>query len=111
MDEDSTISLETDMFSLFGTVDTRIGQPDLKFDNEGNPFVSSSKASRSNYGNEDGMPQFLDAYFQQYCYNSNKNFLPLESVDFQLSAFEDMGETDFSKLNLSTAFMTKEDFV
>lgn len=111
LDEVNTISLETDMFSLFGTIDTRIGQPDLKFDNEGNPYVSSSKASNSNYGNEDGMPQFLDAYFQQYCYNSHKSFLPLESVDFQLSAFEDMGETDFSKLNLSAAFMTKEDFV
>ena len=107
----NTISLETDMFSLFGTIDTRVGQPDLKFDNEGNPYVSSSKASASNYGDEDGMPQFLDAYFQQYCYNAKKIFLPLETVDFQLSSFENMGETDFSKMNLSAAFITKNDFV
>ena len=107
----NTISLETDMFSLFGSIDTRVGQADLKFDNEGNPYVSSSKASASNYGDEDGMPQFLDAYFQQYCFNAKKNFLPLETVDFQLSSFENMGETDFSKMKLSSLFMTKNDFV
>lgn len=107
----NTISLETDMFSLFGDIDTRIGQPKLKFDNDGNPYVSNSSASSSSYGNEDGMPQFLDAYFQQYCYNAGKDFLPLESVDFQLSAFDNLGETDLTKINLSASFMTKDDFV
>ena len=36
------------------------------------------------------MPQFLDAYFQQYCAIAKKNFVPLESINSQLDYIKDL---------------------
>jgi len=78
------IVLETDVTDLFVEWDTRRSDVRLLYDNQGKPYTATNEASATLYGNEDGMPQFLDAYFQQYCQNSNRNFYPLESVDDQL---------------------------
>ena len=83
-----TIVLETDIFSLFSTWDTRKEEVKIAFDNKGNPYTSSKKASTTFYGNEDGMPQFLDAYFLEFCYNAQKKFFPLEKVEDQLNLLE-----------------------
>ena len=53
-----TIVLETDIFSLFSTWDTRKDEVKIAFDNKGNPYTSSKKASTTFYGNEDGMRIF-----------------------------------------------------
>lgn len=83
LDKAKVISLEVDMFSLFDGADTRLEELEFKFDNEGKPYTSNKEGSETSYGNEDGMPQPLDAFFQQYCYNSGKIFIPLETVEFQ----------------------------
>lgn len=83
LDKVEMISLEVDMFSLFDRLDTRLEEVKLKFDREGQPYTSNKRGSETSYGNEDGMPQPLDAFFQQYCHNSGKIFVPLETVEFQ----------------------------
>ena len=80
LEKSSAIVLETDVFSLFDEWDTRQEEVKLMFDNKGNPYTSSNEPSKTLYGNEDGMPQFLDAYFLEYCYNAGKKFFPLETV-------------------------------
>ena len=111
LDNASMIVLETDVFSMFGELDTREGQAKLKFDNDGNPYVNSIKASSSIYGDEDGMPQFLDAYFQQYCYNANKKFTPLETVDYQLNLFSEVKTLDYHSVNLQAILSSKDELV
>lgn len=91
------IVLETDIFSTFDEWDTRINYVKLKFDAEGQPYTASPRASRTNYGDENGMPQFLDAYFHQYCLNSGKEFYGLETVQDQL-------DIDGDELQLTPSF-------
>ena len=87
-----TIVLETDVFELFEGWDTRKEDVTLLYNNEGEPYTASNKASKTLYGNEDGMPQFLDAYLLQYCVNNGKTFYPLESVDDQLKVLANTPE-------------------
>ena len=84
-----TIALETDLFSLFKKVDVRESDVNLQFDMYGDPYTTTDKATSTVYGNEDGMPQFLDAYFQQYCLNAGKGFIPLESIADQFELLTD----------------------
>lgn len=108
LDQANVISIETDVFSLFDYLDTREHDVKMKYDNEGNPYVSSSEASTTVYGDEDGMPQFLDAFFQQYCHNANKQFVPLEDVDFQLNLLSDFGMPSLKNFRLESLLVTKE---
>lgn len=87
------IVLETDVTELFVEWDTRKEDVRMLYDDNGNPYTSSRNASRTLYGNEDGMPQFLDAYFHQYCFNAGKEFYPLESVQDQLNLLG--GKSDY----------------
>lgn len=91
LDQSTTIVLEADIFSLFNELDTRYSHVPMNYDREGNPYGNSLEASETMYGNEDGMPQFLDAYFQQYCYNAGKQFEQLETVDFQVDIMYELG--------------------
>ncbi len=84
LEKAEAIVLETDIFSLFEDWDTRKEELTILYDNAGNPYTASNKATKTIYGNEDGMPQFLDAYFLEYCYNADKKFFALETVDKQL---------------------------
>ena len=84
LEKAEAIVLETDIFSLFEDWDTRKEELTILYDSNGNPYTASNKATKTIYGNEDGMPQFLDAYFLQYCYNAGKKFFALETVDKQL---------------------------
>ncbi len=114
LDEAEVISLETDIFSIFESFDARKGNVKLKFDSEGKPYTNSIRASKSAYGDEDGMPQFLDAYFQQYCYNAGKEFYPLESIEFQLNAVTevfDYSSYDFEEGNLGALLSSREEMV
>lgn len=91
LDQAKMIVLEADIFSLFDELDTRSSHVSMNYDNEGNPYGSSLESSETMYGNEDGMPQFLDAYFQQYCYNAGKQFEELETVEFQVDVMYELG--------------------
>jgi len=94
----STIVLETDIFSFFSQRSIRDESPLLLYDNEGNPYTGSTSASVTNYGDENGMPQFLDAYFQEYGILSNKKFLPLESNNNQLDLLKDLPTSENNML-------------
>jgi uncharacterized protein YbaP (TraB family) len=81
--------LETDVFGLFNELDTRTNLPTTRYDKIGNPYTAETEPSTTFYGDEDGMPQFLDAYFQQFCFNAAKEFIPLESVKEQYDLLSD----------------------
>lgn len=105
------VVLEADIYSLFNEYDPRIGNNGLQFDSRGNPYTSDKKASLTKYGSEDGRPQFLDAYFQQIAYNSNKRFFPLESVQEQLDAFENITYNNFKDYSLNTLSLSQENIL
>lgn len=105
------VVLETDIFSLFDEWDTRTTMLDIEYDNQGQPYVASPYATETIYGDEDGMPQFLDAFFEQYCWNSGKKFAALESVDFQLNLLNALEEADYSSLRWGALLTDQEDLL
>lgn len=86
------IVLETDISSIFSELDTRNGEVRFLYDENGNPYTSNKEAGYTLYGNEDGMPQFLDAHLQQFAYLNQKNFYFLETVDDQLGALNNSSD-------------------
>ena len=102
------IVLEADVFSLFSTLDTRRGEVTLNYDNTGEPYTSDPYSTETFYGDEDGAPQFLDAYFQQYCYNAGKNFEPLETAQSQFELFNNFNLPDFTQMRLESFLSSKE---
>ena len=85
-----TLAIEADLLSMT-EIDIRRGEIPHKFNNKGGGIYSSSnKASKTAYGDEDGMPQFIDAYFQEYANNIGMNVKFLETVEEQLSLFSDL---------------------
>ena len=105
------IVLETDLFSLFGDWDTRQEEVRLLFDNKGKPYTGSDEPTRTIYGDENGMPQFMDAFFQEYCYNSKKTFYALEKVTDQLNMLADWGQNDIDGLRLDPMAMSQEKLI
>ena len=57
------IVLETDIYEMFEDWDTRKDDVHFSYDEDGNPYTPDRNAGKTMYGDEDGMPQFLDAYF------------------------------------------------
>ena len=102
MSQVQSIILETDIFSLFETWDTRKEVAELTYDNAGNPYTGNNRASETIYGSEDGMPQFMDAYFLEYCYNANKQFFSLEKIEDQLSLIEKWGQVELGNFEVQT---------
>lgn len=102
------IVLEADVKSLFPLFDSRSEEVQLKFDSKGNPYTNSIKASQTKYGNEDGWPQFLDAYFQDFSSNARKKFYALETVESQLSLFSDLSFRKLINFNLSETDYSQE---
>lgn len=111
LDNAKSIVLETDIFSLFDEWDTRKEDVRLLFDNKGIPYTGSDKASKTIYGDEDGMPQFLDAYFLEYCHNAGKKFYALESVDDQLAMVSDWIQPEIKNLDYSPLNFTQEKMI
>jgi len=105
------VVLEADIYSLFTQYDTRLESMNLEFDGFGNPYTSDKKASLTKYGSEDGRPQFLDAYFQQIAYNAGKKFFPLETVEDQLQAYENITYNNFRDYSINTLAMSQENIL
>jgi uncharacterized protein YbaP (TraB family) len=82
-DQAQILVLETDIYRLFEKMDTRKNLPETKFDDQGKSYTSTSQSSETIYGTENGMPQFLDAYFQVLGLHFNKEFLALEALEDQ----------------------------
>jgi uncharacterized protein YbaP (TraB family) len=106
-----SIVLETDLFSLFEEWDTRQDDVRLLIDNKGKPYTGSDEPTKTIYGDEDGMPQFLDAYFLDYCYNAEKKFYPLEQVKDQLQMLNDWGQTENRRLGLNPQLLSQEKLI
>ena len=81
-----TLAIEVDLFSMTET-DVRKGEIPHKFNKKGGIYSKSNKPTKTAYGDEDGMPQFIDAYFQEYANNIGMNVKFLETVEEQLSLF------------------------
>lgn len=79
------IVVETDIYAMFKDWDTREAELSMEFDTKGKPYTRSKEATRTSYGSEDGMPQFLDLYFLQYGFNTNKEYYALESIEDQMN--------------------------
>lgn len=77
------IILETDIYQLFAIMDTRKALPETRFDDKGKPYTNLDISSQTLYGNEDGMPQFLDAYFQVLGQHLGKEIIALENIKDQ----------------------------
>ncbi len=105
------IVLEADIYSLFTLYDTRDEKIQLEIDTNGKPYTSNKKASSTKYGNENGRPQFLDAYFQQIAYNSGKKFFPLESVQSQIDAYENISYQNYKQFSISTLSLSEENIL
>ena len=105
------IVLETDIFSLFEQLDTRKSTSNTLFDKNGLPYTASNEASTTFFGSEDGMPQFLDAYFQEYCYNAGKRFFALESVKNQMELSLDIPITQRNLVNTHFSNFTQEKLI
>lgn len=106
------VSLEIDAFSDFDDDyqwDTRYGSIRFKYDKDGVPYTNSTSSTETRYGDEDGMPQFLDAYFHQYCLNAGKSFHPLETVEFQESIGAGRSFSNPEYWRWSTALISKEE--
>lgn len=111
MEKSSAIVLETDIFSLFEEWDTRQEDVKLLYDNQGRPYTGSDKATKTIYGNEDGMPQFLDAYFLEYCYNAGKKFYALETVEDQLDVIDEWAQPEMGKLGYNAQAYAQEKMI
>jgi uncharacterized protein YbaP (TraB family) len=105
------IALETDVFSLFGDWDTRQGTVSVKYDKDGKPYTASNTSTTTLYGDEDGMPQFLDAYFQQYCHNSDKQFYPLETVGAQFNLFDNLEVPSRAQVRIQSLLLSRNDIL
>lgn len=101
MDKAKMIVLETDVFALFNKIDTRKGLPNTQYDKNGNPYTASTQASRTAYGDENGMPQFLDAFFEEFCFNNKKQFFALESYDAQMNVLNNVNYSNRKLVNTS----------
>ena len=106
-----TVVLETDLFSLFGDWDTRQDPVKILFDNKGKLYTGNDKPTKTIYGDENGMPQFMDAFFQEYCYNSGKKFFALEKVKDQLKMMSDWGQTQIDGVRLDPMAMSQEKLI
>lgn len=111
LEKTDAVVLETDVFSMFESLDTRRTSVRLQYDNTGEPYTTSEGSTQTYYGDEDGMPQFLDAYFQQYCYNSNKKFVALETTESQIELFNDIGLPELSQMKLESFLLSREDMM
>ena len=85
IDRANLIILEADIFELFKDIDSREDLPNTLYDKDGKAYTASEIASRTTYGDENGMPQFIDAAIEEYCHNANKKFFALEDVKDQLN--------------------------
>jgi uncharacterized protein YbaP (TraB family) len=111
LDAADMVVLEADIFSAFDWLDTRYGDVELEYDSNGDPFTTSDHATRTAYGDEDGMPQFLDAFFQQYCLNAGKQFVALETVQSQLDLLKGSGLSSGYNRNYESFLFGKEELL
>lgn len=102
------VVLETDVRAIYDQYDVRISAFNLDLFEKNRSFNASREASTTVYGDEDGRPQFLDAYFQHTAYCAGKKFYQLETFQEQLDAANRVDPGPRAALN--AYFFSKEKF-
>ncbi len=82
------LGVEVNIFDLFINKDPVPVKNYLLIDPKGKLYTSSSEATQTYYGDENGMPQFMDAWFQEKAELLKKPVIALETLAQQTKAFE-----------------------
>lgn len=84
------LAVEVNVFDLFMDKDPIPNRSLLLLDKRGKLYTSNEEPTLTYYGNEDGMPQFMDAWFQEKAELLNKEIIALESIAQQTKAIEEI---------------------
>ena len=84
------LAVEVNVFDLFMDKDPIPNRSLLLLDKRGKLYTSNEDPTVTYYGNEDGMPQFMDAWFQEKAELLNKEIIALESIAQQTKAIEEI---------------------
>jgi uncharacterized protein YbaP (TraB family) len=85
-DKCQLVAVEIDVFNYFLEKEPVLDAPKILFDKQGKMYTSSDEPTQTHYGTEDGMPQFMDAFFQEEAERQKKKVVPLESPNLQTRA-------------------------
>jgi hypothetical protein len=84
------LALEVNVLELFVGRDPLINNNLLQLDKRGKMYTGTNEPSKTYYGTEDGMPQFMDAWFQSIAEMRNIPVIALESLEEQTKAIEEI---------------------
>ncbi|MFM7595454.1 MAG: TraB/GumN family protein [Flavobacteriales bacterium] len=84
------LAVEVNVFDLFMDKDPIPNRSLLLLDKRGKLYTANDDPTTTYYGNEDGMPQFMDAWFQEKAELLNKEVIALESLAQQTKAIEEI---------------------
>lgn len=86
----NALAVEVNLFDLFINIDPIPNRVTPLLDREGKLYTASGKPTDTYYGNEDGMPQFMDAWFQEKAELLKMPVVALESIEQQTKAAEEI---------------------
>jgi uncharacterized protein YbaP (TraB family) len=101
------LAVEVNVFDLFMDKDPIPNRSLLLLDKRGKLYTSNEDPTVTYYGNEDGMPQFMDAWFQEKAELLNKEIIALESIAQQTKAIEEIPYIE-KENNISLALSDKQ---
>ena len=101
------LAVEVNVFDLFMDKDPIPNRSLLLLDKRGKLYTSIEDPTVTYYGNEDGMPQFMDAWFQEKAELLNKEIIALESIAQQTKAIEEIPYVE-KENNISLALSDKQ---
>jgi len=83
------VAVEVDLFTYFLDKNPIIEERTMLFDQRGKLYTSSDEPTKTYYGTEDGMPQFMDAFFQEEAERAGKTVVALETPSMQTQALRE----------------------
>ncbi len=86
----NALAVEVNVFDLFIDKDPIPNRAMPLLDRKGKLYTASGKPTETYYGNEDGMPQFMDAWFQEKAELLKMPVMALESIEQQTKAVEEI---------------------
>ena len=105
-----TVVLEADVAELFDGIDVRVDWNSLLILPGENETSLSREGTRTVYGDEDGRPHFLDAWFQQTGYCGGKKFVALEKAEDQMALGASL-ELSVGNTPVRNFLLSKESFI
>lgn len=79
MNSVDALLIERNFMEDYLEADSRISTPKINFDQNGNPYSRNSNASKTLFGDENGMPQFLDMFILEYMSKLKKKVIALNN--------------------------------